>query len=221
MNARLNGWSRPFALLGMSIALNVCSEAMSASHEDKEALPAITAQIGDTWDEVIQNSTFKLGPLPMAAGTIINQPHTFVYRDPHHRMEIGNVGHMGVSVDYKTRRIQDFGIGPYRESAEADETWRRLQEIIDKMERAGWMADEDRNKRNPVSRSAVELRNKYFNLPGGAGGAQRFWYDEYGHEAWVALVKTVTGRSSGEEPRFNVVLQIQVAAHPKKLPAAR
>ncbi len=221
MKARLNGWSRPFALLGMCIALNVCSEVLSANHEDEEALPEITAQIGDTWDEAIQNSTFKLGPLPTAAGTIINQSHSFMYRDPRHRMEIRNVGYTGVSVNYKTRRIQDFDIGPYRESAEANETWRRLQEIIDKMERAEWIDDEGRNKRNPVSLSAVELRTKYLNLPGGAGGVQRFWYDEYGHEAWVSLVKTVTSRSPGEEPRFNVVLQIQVATHPKNLPAAR
>lgn len=177
----------------------------------------IEAQIGDTWDEVIQRSTYKVGPLHFGgAGTIIDKPHDFVYHDPHHEMRFDNVGYTGVSLSYDTHRIDDFGIGPYRESAGVVETWQRLQDTIRKMEKAGWIPDEDRNKRNRVSRSAEELRNKYINLPGGAQGAQKIWYDEFGNEAWVSLVKTITGREPGEEPRFNIVLNIQVATHPKK-----
>lgn len=216
MRTTLIQWPRVLALLGMTIALNACGETVNMSDKDKEAQPIIAAQIGDTWDEVIQHSTFKLGPLPMPAGTIIDQPHTFVYRDPHHRMQLDNVGYMGVSLTYETGRILDFGIGPYRESADTDETWRRLHDIIRKMEQAGWIPDDNKNKRNPSAKSAEELRNQYKNLPGGARGGEKFWYDEYGNEAWISLVKTITGRELGQEPRFNVVLQIQVATNPKK-----
>lgn len=189
--------------------------------KDKGAHPVIAAQIGDTWNDVIQHSTIKLGPLPTPAGTIIDRPHTFVYRDSRHRMQLNDVGYMGVSLNYETGRILDFGIGLYRESAGVDETWQRLQDIIRKMEQAGWIPDDDRNKRNPVSQSAEELRNKYINLPGGARGEQKGWYDEHGNESWVALVKTITGHEPGEEPRFNLVLQIQVATNPKKLNKAQ
>lgn len=210
-------WPRLLALLGMTIALNACGETVNASDKDKEAPPVIAAQIGDTWDEVARHSTYKLGPLHFGgAGTVIDKPHAFVYRDPHHYMQLDDVGYTGVSLDSETHRIQDFGIGPYRESADTAETWRRLQDLIRTMEQAGWIPDDDRNKRNPVSQSAEELRNKYINLPGGAAGDQKYWYDEYGNEAWVRLVKTITGHEPGEEPRFNIVLQIQVATHPKK-----
>lgn len=216
MKTNLTRWSRLLAVLGLTMTLNACGETVNKSDKDKRPQPVIEAQIGDTWDEVIQHSTFKLGPLPTPAGTIINQPHTFVYRDPHHRMRLDDVGYTGVSLKYETHRILDFGIGPYRESAGVDETWQRLQDIVRKMELAGWIADDDRNKRNPSAKSAVELRSQYLNLPGGARGGEKFWYDEYGNEAWVSLVKTITGNEPGEELRFNVVLQIQVATHPKK-----
>ena len=211
------------AVLGLGIALNACGETVSTTDKDKEAsapaLLVISAQIGDTWDEVIKNSTFKVGPLPMEAGTIINKPHTFVYRDPRHPMQLDNVGYMGVSIGYDgIHPIRSIGIGPYPESAETEETWGRMQDIIRKMERAGWIPDDERNKRNPPTRSAAELRNLYVNLPGGAQGAEKFWYDDHGNEAWVRLVKTITGRENvaGQEPRFNLVLDIQVASWPSK-----
>lgn len=209
-------WPRLLALLGMTIALNACGETVNTSDKDKGAQPVIAAQIGDTWDEVARHSTFKLGPLPTPAGTIINQPHNFLYRDPHHWMQLDSVGYINVFIGYEHTTIRSFGIGPYRESAETDETWRRLQDLIRKMEQAGWIPDDDRNKRNPSAKSAEQLRSQYRDLPGGARGGEKFWYDEYGNEAWVSLVKTITGHEPGEEPRFNVVLQIQVATHPKK-----
>lgn len=212
--------SRLLAALGMTMTLNACGETVHQSDKDSVSQPVIAAKIGDTWDEVIQNSTLKLGPTPTPAGTIINQPHTFVYRDPHHRMQLDNVGYTGVTLQYFTHHVLGFGIGLYRESAGVDETWERLQDIIRKMELAGWMPDDDSNKRNPSAKSAEELRSQYLNLPGGARGGEKFWYDEYGNEAWVSLVKTITGHDPGEEPRFNVVLQIQIATHPKKLKAA-
>lgn len=220
MKTTLSRTSQLLVLLGLVMTLNACGETVNESDKDNVPPPVIAAQIGDTWDEVIQNSTFKLGPLPMSAGAIINQAHTFVYRDPHHRMQLDNVGYTGVYIRYDTHRIASFGIAPYRESAGVDETWQRLQDIIHKMEMAGWIPDDDRNKSNSSAKSAAELRSQYLNLPGGAGGVKKFWYDEYGNEAWVSLVKTITGHDPGEEPRFNVVLQIQIATHPKKLKAA-
>lgn len=216
MKTTLTQWSRLLAVLGLTMALNACGETVNKSDKDKGTQPVIVAQIGDTWDEVVQHSTLKLGPLPTPAGTIINQPHTFVYRDPHHRMQLDNVGYTGVSLKYETHRILDFGIGPYRESAGVDETWQRLQDIIRKMEQAGWVPDDERNKRNPATKSAADLRSLYINLAGGAAGDEKYWYDEYGNEAWVRLVKTITGHEPGDESRFNLVLQIQVATHPKK-----
>lgn len=217
MRATLTRWPRLLALLGMTVALNACGETVSTSDKDERAQPVIAAQIGDTWDEVAQHSTYKVGPLQFGgAGTVIDKPHAFVYRDPHHYMQLDHVGYTGVSLDYETHRIQDFGIGPYRESADTDETWQRLQDLIRKMEQAGWIPDDDRNKRNPSAKSADDLRSQYISLPGGARGGEKFWYDEYGNEAYVSLVKTITGREPGEEPRFNIVLQIQVATHPKK-----
>lgn len=211
------------AALGLGIALNACGETVSTTDKDNEAsapaLLMISAQIGDTWDDVIKNSTFKVGHLPMEAGTIINKPHNFVYRGPRHPMQLDNVGYMGVSIGYDgIHPIDSIAIGPYTESAETEETWRRMQDIIRKMERAGWIVDEPRNKGNPVSKSAIELRSKYAPLPGGAEGAQKFWYDDYGNEAWVRLVKTITGRENvaGQEPRFNLVLDIQVASGPSR-----
>ncbi|MDR0280769.1 MAG: hypothetical protein LBJ37_23100 [Paucimonas sp.] len=211
---------RLLALLGLVMTLSACGETVNDSDKDNVSLPVIAAKIGDTWDEVIQNSTFKLGPTPSPAGTIINQPHTFVYRDQHHRMQLDNVGYTGVALQYFTHHVLGFGIGVYRESAGVDETWERLQDIIQKMEMAGWIPDDESNNSNPSAKSAAELRSQYLNLPGGARGGEKFWYDEYGNEAWVSLVKTITGRNPGEEPRFNVVLQIQVATNPKKLKAA-
>ena len=126
------------------------------------------------------------------------------------------MAYTGVSIDDRTHGILDFGIGVYRESAASEETWQCLQALIVKMEQAGWIADDDRNKRNPVSQSAIELRDEYINFPGGAGGDQKYRYDDYGNEAWVRLVKTITSHAPGEELRFNMVLQIQVATHPKK-----
>lgn len=207
-------WSLLPVVLAM-IALAACGRSANESRRNEGPLPVIEAQIGDTWGEVTQHSTLKLGPLPTPAGTIINEPHTFIYRDPRHRMQLDNVGYTGVAFKQETRRILDFGIGPYRESARADETWQRLTDISSKMERANWIADEQRNARNPGARSAVELRNQYIHLPGGARGVEKFWYDDYGNEAWVMLVKTITGEDPGEEPRFNVVLQIYVATRPK------
>lgn len=220
-------WPRTLALLGLTIALNACGEIVSTTDKDKgaakPALPVIAAQIGDTWDEVIRHSTFKLGPLPMEAGTIINKPHTFIYRDPRHPMQLDNVGYMGVSVGYEgTHPIDSIAIGPYPDSTETDETWRRMQDIVQKMEKAGWIADDDRNKRNPYAHSAAELRSQYLNLPGGAQGAEKFWYDEYGNEAWVRLVKTIVDDPGlHPEPRFNIVLDIQVATHPKHAKTAK
>lgn len=221
MKTTLTRWSRLLAVLGMTMTLNACGETVKESDKDKGPQPMIEAQIGDTWDEVIQHSTYKVGSLHFGgAGTIIDKPHTFVYRDPHHYMQFDSVGYTGVSLDHKTHRIQDFGIGPYRESADTDETWRRMQDIIRKMEQAGWIPDEDRNKRNPSTKTVADLRSLYINLPGGAQGVEKFWYDDYGNEAYVSLVKTITGHEPGDEPRFNMVLQIQVATHPKKPKAA-
>lgn len=215
---KLTQWPGKLAWLGLFIVLNACGENMDTSSSYNEALPVIEARIGDTWNDVIQHSTLKLGPLSNPAGTIIDKPHTFVYRDPRHPMRFENVGYMGVSVEDETpHRILDIAIGPYRQSAETEETWRRLQDLIQKMEQAGWIPDDDRNRRNPVSTSAMQLRSKYLNLPGGAEGAQKIWYDDYGNEAWVLLVKTITGREPGEEPRFNIVLHMQVASHPRHL----
>lgn len=212
----LTQWLGKLAWLGLVIALNACGKDMDTSSRDKETLAVIEARIGDTWNDVMLHSTFKLGPLSNPAGTIIDKPHTFVYRDPRHPMRLENVGYTGVSVDDEApHRILDIAIGPYRQSAETEETWRRLQDLIQKMEQAGWIPDEERNRRNPVSTSAAQLRSKYLNLPGGAEGAQKIWYDDYGNEAWVLLVKTITGHEPGHEPRFNLVLHIQVATHPK------
>lgn len=220
MKTTLSRSSQLLVLLGLVMTLNACGENVSERSKHNVAQPVIAGKIGDTWDEVIQNSTFKLGPTPTPAGTIINQPHTFVYRDPHHRMQLDNVGYTGVTLQYFKHLVLAFGIGLYRESAGVDETWQRLQDIIHKMEMAGWIPDDDINKRNSSAKSAEELRNHYLNLPGGARGGEKFWYDEYGNQAWVSLVKTITGHGPGEEPRFNVVLQIQIATHPKKLKAA-
>ncbi|AKZ64477.1 hypothetical protein F506_19065 [Herbaspirillum hiltneri N3] len=216
MKISLLRWLQLLAFLGMTVALNGCGETVNTNDKEKKVLPTIEAKIGDTWDEAIQHSTFKLGPLPTPVGFVTDQPHTFIYRDPHHRMQLDNVGYMNVNVGYGHTTIRSFGIGVYRQSAETDETWRRLQDIARQMEQAGWILDDEMNKHNPVSKSADQLRKKYINLPGGAQGVQKIWYDDYGNEAWVLLAKTITGHEPGEEPRFNVVLQIQVALHPKK-----
>lgn len=200
----------------MTVVLNACGETINTSDQDKKVMPTIEAKIGDTWDEVIQHSTLKLGPLPTPVGFVTSQPHTFIYRDPRHRMQLDYVRYISVVVGYGYTTIRSFGIGVYQESAETDETWRRLQDIIRQMEQAGWIPNDQANKHNPVSKSAEQLRNKYINLPGGAQGGQKFWYDDYGNEAWILLVKTITGHEPGEEPRFNLVLQIQEALNPEK-----
>lgn len=131
-------------------------------------------------------------------------------------MQLDNVGDASVSMNYENTAIDSFAIGVHRESAATDETWQRLQALIAKMEQAGWIPDDERNRRNPPTKSAADLRSLYINLAGGAAGVEKFWYDDYGNEAYVKLVKTITGHEPGEEPRFNMVLQIQVAMHPKK-----
>ena len=209
-------WLQLLAFLGMIAALNGCGETVNTSEENKIAKPIIEAQIGDTWNEVIQRSTLKLEALPKSGGVVIDRPHTFIYRDPRHRMQLDDVRYVNVFIGYEKTTIRSFGIGPYRESEGVEETWRRLQDIIHKMEQAGWIPDDDTNIRNPSAKSAKQLLSQYRELPGGARGGERFWYDEYGNEAWVELVKTITGQAPGEEPRFNVVLQIQTAMYPKK-----
>lgn len=83
------------------------------------------------------------------------------------------------------------------------------------MEKAGWIPDDVRNRHSPPTKSIADLRSLYVNLPGGARGVEKFWYDEYGNEAWVLLVKTIKGREPNEEPRFNIVLHMQVATDRK------
>lgn len=210
-------WTGLLALLGMAIALNACGDAENRTDQDKEVQPVIEAKIGDTWDEVARHSTYDVGPFHFGGGgTIIDKPHTFVYRDPHHYMQLDDVRYINVFISSYHNTIQSFGIGPYQESANTDKTWQRLQNIVHKMEQAGWIPDDARNKRNPSTESAAALRSLYINLPGGAAGDEKYWYDEYGNEAWVRLVKTITGRPPGQEPTFNIVLQIQVATHPRK-----
>ena len=189
---------------------------MNNTDNENSALPVIEAQLGDTWEDVARHSTFHVKPLPSPAGTIIDTPHSFVYRDPKHRMELENVGYLTVAANYETHRLISLGIGPYRESAEADQTWQRLQEIERKMELAHWLPDDERNKRNPSFKSKEEMRHRYQGMPGGATGAEKIWYDDEGNEAWVALVKTITGEDPNAESRFNIVVQIQVATNPKK-----
>lgn len=215
----LTKYALRIALLVAAVGFNSVVRAVNV--RDPGVHSVIKAQIGDTWDRVVHNSTLKLKPLDNPLGTVINQPHTLVYRDPHHPMQFDNVGYTGVSLDYKSHRIQDFGIGPYRESSGVNETWGRLEDVIKKMEQAGWIPDEERNKRNRGAKSAEQLRAQYAELPGGAKGVERFWYDQYGNEAWVSLVKTITDGRAVDEPRFNVVLQIQVATHPKKFTSER
>jgi len=176
-------------------------------------LPVIAAQIGDTWEDVVQHSTFKLGALPTWGGTTITQPHSFVYRDAHHAIRFDNVAYTGVSTSDGTHRIRQIAVGVYRDSAETKETWRRLQDVILRMEHAGWLPKVKQNETNRAAKSEADLRNQYLHLPGGAGGGERFWRDEYGNEAWVRLVKTITGHETepGQEPRFNLVVDIQLA----------
>lgn len=197
------------------MSLNACGEILTKNAKDGATQPTIQAKIGDTWDDVVRNSTLKLGPLPTSAGTIVNEPHTLIYSDPHHRMQFEDVGYTAVTLKYETHRIHDIGIGPYRESVGVDETWKRLHDVIRTMENAEWIPDNARNQGNQPTKSPADLRSRYIGLPGGAGGVEKFWYDEYGGEAWVRLVKTITGNSAGEEPRFNVVIQMRVATFPR------
>lgn len=214
-------WPSYLALLGLAVTLNACGETVSTSVKDmgKGTMPVIAAQIGDTWGDVVKYSTFKLGPLAMSAGTIIDKPHTFIYRDPRHYMVLDNVWYSGVSVDTDagTHPIRSIAIGPYSDSAEAEETWERMQSIIQKMEKAGWITDDARNMKNKFAHSVAELRSQYANLPGGAQGVEKFWYDDFGNEAWVRLVKTIVDDPTlHPDPRFNLVLDIQVATWPSK-----
>lgn len=188
----------------------------SAENSIAPSEPVISAKIGDSWTEVIKYSTLELGPLPTPAGTIINRPHTFFYSDPRHPMRLDDVGYTGIAFAYQTGRIVDFGIGLYRESAGAEETWRRLNAVAEKMQDAGWISDAERNSRSHNSSSPSELKERYLKLPGGAKGVEQFWHDNSGNEAWVALIKTITGEPAAEESRFNIILQIQVATNPKK-----
>lgn len=85
-----------------------------------------------------------------------------------------------------------------------------MQFLYQKMEAAGWIVDEERNSKNSYAKSVEKLKEDYLNLPGGAGGVERFWYDNNGLEAHLRLVKTVTGMPVEMESRFNIVIDIWI-----------
>lgn len=141
-------------------------------------MPVVTARIGDTWDVVQKNSTLPLKPLSFGgAGTVVEAPHNFIYRGPDHEMTLENVWYMGVStsqfwggevkLDKKNLPIASISIGPYPDSANAEETWQRMQFLYQKMEAAGWIPDDDANKRNTAYKikTASDLKKNTILCP--------------------------------------------------------
>lgn len=198
-------------IAGCDIASKSPSEAGELGSTN---LPTVVMQLGDTWGEVKKNSTYPLAPLAMPVGTGISAPHTFVYRDSRHYMAI-EAWYMGVSVNSKEQKIQDIAVGLYSGTAGSEETWGRLRDISRKMEGAGWISDNDVNKRLRNEQSADELKEVWTKYPGGGEGEWKAWYDDYGNEAYIVLSKTI-GHAADTEPRLNIILYVRPVRWPSK-----
>jgi len=187
--------------------------------------PVVTLRIGDVWDDVMRNSSMKVGPLPERAGTTIYTPHTFVYRDARHPMRFEDVWRLKVSMAADEMRlpVRALDLHPYPGAAGIEETWRRLAEVVKLVNATGWLPNQEIESRYPPAASAAELRKVYASVPAGTSVLERAWTDDQDHEALIFLNRPVERRwlATDDDPQFELVLRIQAAPYPRVRPRAR